>query len=109
MSSEEESFLLPWVGTAAPDFPGGVAGRFALEVAPGHRLEGRSLRTVARRQDTDDVLFEVDADPPFYASVHLTWSAERETNPSMPWTRLYLTLEEWRQAEMLPDHEEFAR
>lgn len=100
MSDDTFEFTLPWERTGLGV---GLGEEQAPEIAPGHRLEGKAVRTVARRVDTDDVLFQIDSDPPVFASVHLTWKAMRETDPAWPSARLFDSRETWRLEEMLPD------
>jgi hypothetical protein len=50
------------------------------EMPVGHALYGREVRAVARRDDCDDVAFEVAAAG--LCVVHLTW--QRETDPRWP-------------------------
>jgi hypothetical protein len=58
------------------------------EVPRAHRLFGRDLQAVARRQDRDDVLFRSSDGGTF--CVHLTWSVEND--PKWPWTEAYRDL-----------------
>ncbi|MCW5833937.1 MAG: hypothetical protein KIS78_16170 [Labilithrix sp.] len=50
------------------------------ELPSGHPLHGRSVRAVARRDDRDDVAYEVDGGK--LCVVHLTYRAE--TDPRWP-------------------------
>jgi hypothetical protein len=63
------------------------------EMPVGHALHGREVRAVARRDDSDDVAFEV-ADAGLWI-VHLTW--QRETN--LRWPHAVLV-------RRLPEHDE---
>lgn len=94
--------LEPW---CAIDDRSGVEQELARELPAGHVLAGKTVRAVARRDDRDDVLFEVAGME--YAVVHLTWRRQRETDPRWPSTELYATLEDWREQTMLPDHEDY--
>lgn len=58
------------------------------ELGPLHVLYGKNLVAIARRDDNDDVLFEVKDGEFRYAIVHLTWSGRQEPNPKWPRTRL---------------------
>ena len=57
-----------------------LEGELRREIPVGHALHGREVRAVARRDDRDDVAFEV-ADLGLCV-VHLTW--QRETDPRWP-------------------------
>ena len=50
------------------------------EVAPGHALRGRTWRALARRDDRDDVAYDVT--PGGLCVAHLTYAAE--TDPRWP-------------------------
>jgi hypothetical protein len=75
------------------------------EVPAGHVLFGRTVQTVGRRQDRDDVLFYLGESVPQFAVVHLTYT--RETRPEWPDTTLFDTLEAWIDQCMIPDAEDF--
>jgi hypothetical protein len=94
--------LEPWQQVTAEQ-----AWRFESEVrrelSSGHILSGKALRAVARRQDCDDVLFEIDGGG--CAVVHLSWSSE--TNSKWPTTETYASLADWTLRRMKPDHDEF--
>lgn len=98
-------YLLPWEAVETP-LSQPAPGRLADEIAPGHVLEGKRVRMIARRVDTDDVLYEVMTEPPSFAVVHLTWSDRRQTNPQFPWTTLYDSMDRFREA-MLRDAEAY--
>jgi hypothetical protein len=51
------------------------------ELAEGHPLRGRPARAVARRDDCDDVAFDIDGVG--LCVVHLTWARE----PDAQWPR----------------------
>ena len=60
-------FLKPW-HSAEVD----LTGQLHKEIGEKHILYNKSVKTIARRQDNDDVLFEVDGADFRYATVHLT-------------------------------------
>ena len=95
-------WLEPWARTVE-DF----GEELARETGRGHPLFGRRAIALGRRLDTDDVLFWLPDGPALLASIHLTWTGERERRPEWPAAQLYASLEEWVQAEMLPDHAEW--
>jgi hypothetical protein len=63
--------------------------QLAGEIPIGHVLTGKKLTSIARRQDNDDVLFEIENDEFKYAIVHLTWASKRSTDENFPATKLY--------------------
>lgn len=77
------------------------------EVSQGHVLYGVKAKAIARRVDTDDVLFEL-ADHEFnFAMVHLTWQ-EKPSSPEWPYTEMYRDFSDWANHCMIPDAAEFA-
>jgi hypothetical protein len=91
-------WLPPW----APCAPG-LEGELAREVGPRHPLAELAAVAVARRSDTDDVLFFLPNAPSPLAVVHLTWSSTREPSP-WPATTFYTSLEDWIEHRMQPDY-----
>ena len=102
MTARIIDFLEPWVALTDAQ-----RSRFEeelrRELTPGHVLAGAAFRAIARRQDCDDVLFELVGDG--VAVVHLTWS--RETDARWPRTERFASLAEWAERRMKPDHEDF--
>lgn len=95
------ALLEPWT---AVNNAQGLEAELARELLPGHRLNGRpGLRAVARRADSDDVLFASDT---IVAVVHLTWV--KEPHPTQPPTEIYSSLEDFVSRRMNPDHDAFA-
>ena len=47
------------------------------------------MKSLGRRQDNDDALFEIENDEFKYAVVHLVWSQNRQSDPGYPATTLY--------------------
>jgi hypothetical protein len=62
---------------------------YAVEIAKGHPLYGVLVRAIAKRQDCDDVLFELLRHLCEYAVVHLTWTGKEEVAPDWPGFELY--------------------
>ena len=56
------------------------------EVAPGHILYGKQCRVIAKREDTDDIIVELENGQIAY--VHLTWCSGADT-PPWPSTGIY--------------------
>ena len=71
------------------------------ELPHGHILEGKTLKTVAKRQDMDDFLFAIDNWEFEYAIVHLTWV--KETDKKWPITKLYKNWKDVYEKRILPD------
>ena len=97
-------------GSETPGIPG-LEQELSREVGAGHSLYHFRTEAVARRSDSDDVLFRIlgaDGETVGFAEVHLTWSRNRETSPDFPSTRWFATFEDWVRESMTPDHEERA-
>ncbi|WP_379181776.1 hypothetical protein [Paenibacillus sp. GCM10023252] len=72
------------------------------EIGPKHLLAGVRLKTIARRFDQDDVLFQLIDEPHKYVEVHLTWTNNK--NNEWPRAKIFNSFEEWIQMKMIPDH-----
>lgn len=92
----------PWHPTTEP-----LHLELADEMSTDHLLSGKRAVAVARRLDTDDVLFSLPDGPAPLAVVHLTW-AGRERSPQWPATELYRSVDDFITRRMLPDAEEQA-
>jgi hypothetical protein len=64
------------------------------ELPPGHLLSGFRAFAIARRQDNDDVLFDLSDGR--FAIVHLGWSDNAAPDPAWPMTTVYAT---WNEVE----------
>lgn len=74
-----------------------------------HRLAGANYSALARFAPADDVLFEISgvAENIRFAVVHLTWTHRREKWPHFPSVSYYHDLQEFAEARMNPDNEEY--
>jgi hypothetical protein len=79
----------------------------ASELGARHPLKGRDLRSIAMRQDCDDVLFASVDDPTVVAVVHLTYANRPESDPRSPETTIFASIEDWLERGMKQDHEDF--
>ena len=108
----------PWYRVSDPCF----VKELRREMCPQHILYGVQVKTVARRFDNDDVLFELtdhthtlvgSPSPPINspilnlrkAMVHLTWGG-LETDPAWPSTGLFSTWAQWIDQIMVPEADE---
>ncbi len=96
------SWLDPWKPA-----PAGLEMELEKEIGPSHPLFGHRAVSVARRIDTDDVLFYLPDSVPSLAEVHLTWKGSVEENPQWPWTTFYGNVAEWIEKGMKRDHSEY--
>jgi len=72
------------------------------EITSGHLMEGKKVKSIARRQDMDDFLFEIENDEYQFAVVHLTWTKTQVSN-KWPITRLYKDWNDVYQNRILKD------
>jgi hypothetical protein len=101
-------WLVPWYSIAAdPAQVAGMERELRGELSTGHPLYGLPVRTLARRQDCDDVLFAIEDGSGRVAVVHLTWTHSPPERPPWPGTVVYPSFEAWVAVAMRPDHEEF--
>jgi hypothetical protein len=80
---DEIHFLEPWDKTDID-----LTIELKKEVNIGHILYNKEVKTIGRRQDNDDVLYEVYNSDFTFALVHLTWKGKPEINP-YPHTRTF--------------------
>lgn len=94
-------WLTPWFAESSQQ----AASELAREVRPGHPLWQVPVRVLARRQDSDDVLFAVDDGTGRVAVVHLTYQVEQD--PRWPSVTLFEDFGDFRRRRMQADHEAF--
>jgi hypothetical protein len=100
-------WLIPWHPVVSEDDERGLVAVLRRELGQAHVLYRESVRAIARRQDNDDVLFELTDGR--VAVVHLTWSESPSPFANFPWTTLYATIEEFAQKDMIPEHAEWGQ
>jgi hypothetical protein len=93
-------YLEPWSISNDPR----LADELGREVPPGHVLADLPVRARARRQDRDDVLFEILDGSGRFAQVHLSYQAE--SDPRWPTTAIFPTEADWL-TRMVEDHADF--
>jgi hypothetical protein len=96
-------WLEPWAPIERSEEREAMQAELHIELCPSHSLYG-SVVALARRDDQDDVLFEL-ADSRV-AEVHLTWSRKLERDPRWPRTILFASVAMWAENQMRPLHEE---
>lgn len=89
----------------------GLNAQLAQEIRQNyeHVLYGKQVNTIARREDNDDVLFEVLDSDFKYAKVHLTWRQSSEKDPLFPLTEAYNNWHEVYEQVMVRDSEGWDR
>lgn len=94
-------WLEPWRAVVP-----GLEVELRNEASAGHPLFGQKAISVARRFDSDDVLFLLLDHPAPLAVVHLSWTGRPERNSAWPHTTFYESLEQFAEQCMVPDHRE---
>jgi hypothetical protein len=72
-----------------------LAAELTRGMAEAHILKGRSFTPIARRDDADDVLLQLDDGE--VAEMNLAWAAQ--TNATFPGAILYVDVNDWREAQ----------
>ena len=94
------AYLEPWFNVNDPR----LGDELRRELPSGHVLAGLPVVARARRQDRDDVLFELLDGSGRFAQVHLTYQAE--SDPRWPTTTIFPTEADW-VVRMVEDHADF--
>ena len=103
---DEFQFLPPWWSTASQsnEFHDTFEKQLRIEIPPGHPLEDKPVRCIARG-DGDDVLFEILDGSGCVAYVHLTWQSVRQEDP-WPLTKVFSSLAQFADDIMIPENRE---
>lgn len=104
--TDGSTWLAPWSPVDDTAQCGALERQLSAEIAPGHVLTGHAVRLIARRDDTDDALFQLDDGR--VAEVHMTWRRSRETDPRWPAAAIFTSLEQWAGESMKPLHDEMS-
>lgn len=101
-------WLPPWhpIKDGPPDDR--LAQELYSELSSRHELHGVRVRPIARRQDCDDVLFELLDGSGRFAVVHLTYAQHPEPDPRWPQTEIYGGWGHFERERMQPDVAEWA-
>jgi hypothetical protein len=84
-----------------------MAQELQRELSAGHPLFGMRVKTLARRQDCDGVLFALQDGTERVAVVHLTWTQSPPERLPWPVTTMFPNLETWAAEGMRSDAAEF--
>lgn len=90
----------PWYWTEI-DF----SEQLQTEISFDHFLKGKITKTIARRQDNDDFLFEIESGK--FVVVHLTWQKFAHNNSTWPTTEIYNNWLDVYENRILSDAEKF--
>jgi len=100
--NREEELPEPWYWTDVS-----LNDRLASETGVNHILYGKKVLTLARRNDNDDVLYEVFAMDFKYAVVHLTWSNNNHEDGRWPMTETYKDWQDVYQNRLITDYQDY--
>jgi len=82
-----------------------LSDQLQIELNKDHTLKGQIVKTVARRQDNDDVLLEMEEGK--YAVVHLTWQKFAYEDTLFPITEIYKNWQDIFENRILIDVKKF--
>ncbi|MBX2925458.1 MAG: hypothetical protein KF746_24890 [Chitinophagaceae bacterium] len=102
---DELQLLEPWY--SLPDIDPRFGEELYLEISKDHILYGEKVNAIARRQDNDDVLFELIDSKNKYAVVHLTWKSKIENDPNYPKTEIFKNWLDLYNKRIVSDHDLF--
>ena len=100
-------FKTPWesISEYPPENGEAMTRQARKEFSFFHPLRWKTLTTLARRRDRDDVLFQL-GDGPKVAVVHLTWS-DRKASSGYPASEIFDDLSDFLTTKMEADHLDF--
>lgn len=102
------NWLVPWHSVGHDPFQvAGMERELKRELSPSHPLFGLPVKTLARRQDCDDVLFALQDGTGWVAVIHLTWTQSPPERPPWPATTFFQSLEIWAAEGMGSDAADF--
>ena len=92
----------PWYWTEQD-----LSDQLSSELSEKHILYGMKVITLARRQDNDDVLFQIFNYEFEFAVVHLTWSGNIDKQGKWPTTKTYKDWGDLYENRIKVDHEDY--
>jgi hypothetical protein len=103
----DATWLIPWQALSNSGSREGLAQELHREMGAQHVLSGVCVGAVGKRQDCDDVLFEMLDGTGRLAVVHLTYSKGRERDPLWPSAEIFRDWEDFVLRRMQPDHDDW--
>lgn len=95
------NWLEPWYETDECS----LVAELKRELVKGHVLYKLPVQVIARRQDCDDVLFQLLDGTNRFAAVRLTFN--KETSSDWPRTEIFSSIDHFGSQRMSIDHEMF--
>jgi len=99
---DEIKFLPPWMRIVSK---GSLEKELAKELSSEHKLYGKKVKAIGKREDNDDVLFEIGDKE--MAVVHLTWRGKKEGSPNFPITKIFKHWTEVYEKVIIEDNREY--
>jgi hypothetical protein len=81
--------------------------QLSSELGEKHLLFRKKVITLARREDNDDVLFQILNSEFEFAVVHLTWSGNIDEEGKWPITKTYKNWNDLFENRIKVDHEDY--
>lgn len=101
-------WLAPWYAlTDDRQQSAAMEQELARELPEGHELSGLPMAALARRDGSDDVLFQITDGSGRVAMIHLTWTSQPPEQLPWPGSTVYASLEAWAEAVMRVGPETF--
>jgi hypothetical protein len=82
-----------------------LSRQLETEISVDHILNNKEVKTIARRLDNDDIIFQLNEGG--YAVVHLTWQKYPHSDNKWPLTKLYTNWNEVYENVILEDSKDF--
>jgi hypothetical protein len=89
--------LKPWLPVESATVRRSLEAELSREIGAGHLLFGMPAFAIGKRQDQDDVLFDLGDGR--VAEVHLTWRGLQEEDSRWPKTSIYSSPAEWAKKQ----------
>jgi hypothetical protein len=104
MGDLKTKWLVPWQSLPIGSPQDSLVQELQSELVPAHVLFAMPVRPIAKRQDCDEVLFELLDGSGRYAVVHLTYAQHLEPDPRWPETRVFGSWDGFVRECMQADH-----
>jgi len=81
--------------------------QLASDLSSKHFLYKKTVQTLARREDNDDVLYQVANTDFEFAVVHLTWSKSIDREGKWPAVKTYKDWKDLYENRIIVDHQDY--
>ena len=100
--NKSEKLPEPWYWTDQD-----LNDQLASELSSRHLLYKKKVQTLARRNDNDDVLYQVANTDFEFAVVHLTWSESIDREGKWPTVKTYKDWKDLYENRIIVDHKDY--